>query len=84
MREMQLREAKATFSAVVEAAENGEPVMITKNGRPSAVVLSHAEWKRLNTAIPTLADLLLAMPMMDEDSIPKRKPARATRESPPE
>ena len=30
MKELQLREAKTTLSAVVEAAENGEPTTITK------------------------------------------------------
>jgi len=39
MKELQLREAKTTLSAVVEAAENGEPTTITKHGRPAAVVI---------------------------------------------
>jgi len=39
MRELQLREVKTTLSAVVEAAENGEPTTITKHGRPAAVVI---------------------------------------------
>ena len=36
MKELQLREAKTTLSAVVEAAEHGEPTTITKHGRPAA------------------------------------------------
>jgi hypothetical protein len=32
MKELQLREAKTTLSAVVEAAANGEPTTITKQG----------------------------------------------------
>lgn len=34
MKTMQLREAKASLSALVEAAENGEPTVITKHGKP--------------------------------------------------
>jgi len=62
MKELQLREAKTTLSAVVEAAENGEPTTITKHGRPAAVVISHAEWTKLKTRVPSFADLLLAVP----------------------
>ena len=39
MKTMQLREAKAKFSALVEAAENGETTIVTKNGRPAAMVV---------------------------------------------
>jgi antitoxin Phd len=57
MKEIQLREAKATLSAVVEAAERGEPTTITKRGRPPAVVVSHGDWMRLKTKVPSFADL---------------------------
>ena len=80
MKEMQLRKAKATLSAVVEAAENGEPTTITKRGRPAAVIVSHAEWTRLNTMVPSFADLLLAVPPLDPEDLPKRRPARIVRE----
>ena len=65
MRELQLREAKTTLSAAVEAAENGEPTTITKHGRPAAVVISHAEWIKLKASVPSFADLLLAVPPLD-------------------
>ena len=39
MKTMGLREAKAAFSAVVEAAERGEATTITKHGSPAAVVV---------------------------------------------
>ena len=38
MKTMQLREAKAKLSALVEAAEHGETTIVTKNGRPAAMV----------------------------------------------
>ena len=39
MKTMQLREAKASFSALVEAAENGQPTIITKHGKPAAAIV---------------------------------------------
>lgn len=40
MRTMQIREAKAGFSALIDAAEKGEPTMITRHGKPAAVIVS--------------------------------------------
>jgi antitoxin Phd len=39
MKTMQLREAKAKFSALVQAAEDGESTIVTKNGRPAAMLV---------------------------------------------
>ena len=79
MKELQLREAKTTLSAVVDAAEKGEPTTITKHGRPAAVVISHAEWTKLKTRVPSFADLLLAVPPLDPGDLPRRRPARIMR-----
>ena len=46
MKAMQLREAKAKFSAIVQAAENGESTVVTKNGRPAAMVVPVGESPR--------------------------------------
>jgi antitoxin Phd len=81
MKEIQLREAKATLSTLVEAAEKGEPTTITKRGRPAAVIVSHAERKRLKTRAPSFADLLLAVPPLDPEDLPKRRPARILRKA---
>jgi prevent-host-death family protein len=81
MKEIQLREAKATLSAVVEAAENGEPTTITKHGRPAAVIVSHGEWTKLKTRVPSFADLLLSVPPLDPEDLPKRQAARVIRKS---
>jgi antitoxin Phd len=80
MKKIQPREAKATLSAVVEAAENGEPTTITKHGRPAAVIVSHADWTRLKSKVPSFADLLVAVPPLDPEDLPKRRPARIVRE----
>jgi antitoxin Phd len=79
MKEIQLRDAKATLSAVVEAAENGEPTTITKHGRPAAVIVSHDEWIKLKSRVPSFGDLLLAVPPLDPEDLPKRRPARVVR-----
>ena len=80
MRELQLREAKSTLSAVIEAAERGEPTTITKHGRPAAVIISHQEWTRLMSKVPSFADLLLAVPHLAAEDLPERRPARIVRE----
>ena len=36
MREMSVREANQNFSKVIAAAEHGETIMVTKNGKPVA------------------------------------------------
>ncbi len=38
MREIQLRDAKAKLSAVVDDAVRGEPAIITRHGRKDAVI----------------------------------------------
>ncbi|RVC81594.1 type II toxin-antitoxin system Phd/YefM family antitoxin [Mesorhizobium sp. M4A.F.Ca.ET.022.05.2.1] len=80
MREIQLKDAKATLSAVVDQAVAGEPSVITRHGKPEAVLVSFKEWERVSK-VPSFADLLLAFPG-DPDDIPerRRKPARALRE----
>jgi antitoxin Phd len=61
MKEVQLRDAKANFSAVVDDAVRGEETVITRHGRPEAVVLGFEEWKRLS-AVPSFGRLLMAAP----------------------
>jgi prevent-host-death family protein len=39
MKHIQIKEAKAEFSALVAAAERGEPTTITKHGKPAAVLV---------------------------------------------
>jgi prevent-host-death family protein len=47
MKTMQVREAKAGLSAVVQAAEGGEPTIITKHGKPAAMVVPIEEGRKL-------------------------------------
>jgi antitoxin Phd len=63
VRTLRLRDAKASHSAVIEAAERGEATTITKHGRPAAVVVPMEEAKRLYpTERPSSAALLMGIP----------------------
>ena len=70
MREIQLRDAKASLSAVVDDAVRGEPAIITRHGKPEAVVLSFVEWQRLSH-VPSFGQLLMAAPL-DAGDLPPR------------
>ena len=70
MREVQLREAKAKLSALVEGAAEGETSIITRHGRPRAVLLGIEEWNRLCN-VPSFGRLLLSAPLKDEDLAPR-------------
>jgi prevent-host-death family protein len=60
---LQLRDAKASLSAVVNAAERGEATTITKHGKPAAVVVPVADARRLYSSDgPSFAALLMDIP----------------------
>jgi antitoxin Phd len=61
MKKIQLRDAKASLSAVVDAALQGKPAIITRHGKPEAVILSFQEYKRLSE-VPSFARLLMSAP----------------------
>jgi prevent-host-death family protein len=58
--------AKARLSEVVDRAQAG-PQTITRNGKPSAVIVSAEEWMRKTARKGTLAEFLLASPLRDVD-----------------
>jgi len=66
---LSLHDAKNRFSAVVEAAQRGEPQLVTKRGVPAVVVISAEEYERLRQCVskdmPSFRDHLLAMPTDD-------------------
>lgn len=55
-------DAKARLSEVIERAQ-GEPQVITRNGKPSAMVVSIEEWARKTARKGTLAKFLLNSPL---------------------
>lgn len=76
MRALGLRAAKASLSAVIEAAEHGEATTITKRGKPAAVVVPVAAARRLYpTERPSFAALLMGIPStieVERDRSPPR------------
>jgi antitoxin Phd len=79
MKNIQLRDAKANLSAVVDQATQGKPSVITRHGKPEAVVLGYGEWKKLSSA-PSFGRLLMAAPLEAGDLPARsRKGLRSTR-----
>ncbi len=77
MNSVQVRDAKARFSALVQAAEQGQPTTITRHGRPAAVLVPVADARRLYPDDrPSLVELLLAFPggvEFERDRTPPRE-----------
>ena len=59
-------DAKARLSEVIERAQT-DPQLITRHGKPSAVVVSAEEWVRNTERKGTLAEFLLASPLRNAD-----------------
>jgi antitoxin Phd len=66
MREIQLKDAKARLSAVVDDALRGEEFVITRHGHKAAVVVSWERWRRVSD-VPSLGRLLAATPLEAAD-----------------
>jgi len=73
MRKIQLKDAKASLSSVVNDAVRGRAAVITRHGKPEAVVLSFEEWERL-AKIPSFGQLLMSAPVKVAD-LPRRNRA---------
>ena len=72
MQRIQLRDAKAKLSSLVAEAASGETTVITRHGKPQAVILGVEQWNRLRQ-VPSFGRLLLSAPLEDED-LPPRDP----------
>ncbi len=77
MQKVQMREAKAELSKLVDAAERGERVTITRHGKPAAVLVSVDDAARLPPEERKgFADFLLSFPgplEVDRDPSPLRE-----------
>ncbi len=66
-----LQDAKNKFSAVVEAAQRGEPQHVTKRGVAAVVVVSAEEFERLSNLgskpKKTFVEHLLSAPKLPDD-----------------
>lgn len=63
MKSVSIFEGKNKFSQLVSDAAKGDPQIVTKNGTPTAVVISFAEYKKLTGQGGTLGDFLLNSPL---------------------
>lgn len=70
MQEVQLKDAKASLSAMVDRAAAGEEIVITRHGKKEAVLISWDEFRRLST-VPSFGRLLMSAPIEPGD-IPDR------------
>lgn len=73
-----IQDAKNRFSAVVDAAQRGEPQWVTRRGKPVGVLLSAEMFERLQSfekaAAPSFTGALLDLP---QDDVPfDRMPLR--------
>ena len=78
MREIQLKDAKATLSAVIDDALGGNAAVITRHGERTAVIISYNEYQKLKQ-VPSFGWLLTNAPLEDND-LPVRKPGRLLRD----
>ena len=70
MREVPLREAKAKLSALVENAAQGQAAVITRHGKPRAVIVGIEAWNRRRD-VPSFGRLLSAASLRDGDLSPR-------------
>jgi antitoxin Phd len=66
MRKIQLKDAKTKLSVIVDQAARGNPSVITRCGKPQAVVLGFADWERLSR-VPSFGRLLMSAPLEPRD-----------------
>ena len=58
------------LSAAVDEVSRGQAYVITRHGRPEAVLLGYRYWKRLSR-VPSFGRLLMAAPVAKDD-LPRR------------
>ncbi|MBS3648434.1 type II toxin-antitoxin system Phd/YefM family antitoxin [Pseudaminobacter sp. 19-2017] len=71
MREVDLREAKARLSQLIEEVAAGETVVVARDGHKTAVMIGWAEYEKL-TNIPSLGWLLTHSPLLEDDFASRR------------
>ena len=73
MHKWPVQEAKARFSELLDASMKTGPQIVTRRGMEAAVLVSAAEWRRLQAQRrPTLKELLLTSSPRAELKLPKR------------
>jgi len=89
MTQASIAEAKNNFPRLVQQAEAGEPISITRRGHPVAVLLSTHAYERLIAPKPALSEFLhtwreemrtASIPFADEDVFTNLRDNTAGRE----
>lgn len=71
---LSLSEVKAHFPALVKGVETREEeVIVTRNGRPAAVLLNFAEYRRLQETVDVLCDRRLMTAIRKSRAFFRRK-----------
>jgi len=65
--EWQLQEAKGNFSQLIKRASSGDAQVVTVHGKPTAVIVSAAEYARLTRSKVKLSTALLRPDLEAED-----------------
>ncbi len=74
MKSWQVQDAKARFSALLDASLKEGPQMVTRRGAPAAVLVAADRWREMErSGRPTLKDLLLAPEPRVDDLVPPRR-----------
>ena len=75
MKQINLREAKATLSAILDEAEHGEATTITRYGKAVAVLIPVEQARKLYPDKPNFVDYLMSFPGWPEGFEPERNPS---------
>ena len=72
MGELTVSQARENLAELINnTRRSGEPVVLTRHGRPVAVVLDHALFERLVAAVDDTSDRqALALARADDDTVP--------------
>ena len=70
MKQVQLKDAEATLSALIDDARRGEPSIITRQGQPEAVVVGFEDWQRA-VRLRSFGQFLWESPF-EESDVPAR------------
>jgi antitoxin Phd len=66
VKHINIREAKAILTALVDAAERGDPITITRHGKPVAAIVPISDADRLYPEKPDLLEYLRTFPGFPE------------------
>lgn len=75
VRVIRLTDAKASLSSLVDSAVRGEPSIIMRHGKRSAVVIGFEEWENLSN-VPSFGRLLMSAPISKKDVPPRNRRSR--------